>query len=189
MNVIFLFRNLKAIAAIAAIAALAIGMSACAALPGSGGNSWKEEVQLRDGGMIIAQRAVELGGRREIEQLPPIRSQTLTFTMPGTGQTVVWEDPYSIEVCAASFLPMLLEIDRSVAYLVVYPMGCLSYNKWGRPNPPYVVFKYQRNKWDRIPLEELPAAITKPNLIFSSPDIQAKEAGQPVVSAATIRRL
>lgn len=61
--------------------------------------------------------------------------------------------------------------------------------KWGSPNPPYVVFKYQNKKWDRITLLELPAELTTPNLIFSSPDDEARKSGQPTVSAEAIKRL
>ena len=35
-------------------------------------------------------------------------------------------------------------------------MLCPSYNKWGRPNPPYVFFKYDGATWQRISLGEFP---------------------------------
>jgi hypothetical protein len=84
---------------------------------------------------------------------------------------------------------MLLDIRDGIAYLVASPMGCLSYNKWGRPNPPYVVFKYQGKAWQRITLQQLPADIKTPNLISSSPDDEAKKTGQPIVSAETIKAM
>ena len=58
---------------------------------------------------------------------------------------------------------MLLDIRQGGAYIVANNMGCLSYNKWGRPNPPYVVFKYEGKEWKRIPVHELPAEINRPN--------------------------
>jgi len=73
--------------------------------------------------------------------------------------------------------------------VVAYPMGCQSYNKWGRPNPPYVVFKYQDKDWKRIPLQELPAEFNTPNLIFSEPDRVAKRIPQSPVSAETIKAI
>jgi hypothetical protein len=66
-------------------------------------------------------------------------------------------------------------------------MGCLSYNKWGRPNPPYVVFQYQNSEWKRIPLQELPGEITTPNVLFSEPDVQVERFGTRVVSATMIK--
>ena len=66
-------------------------------------------------------------------------------------------------------------------------MGCLAYNKWGRPNPPYVIFKHDGKEWKRIPLEELPAEIKMPNLIISDPDNEVKKMGKNLVTANEIR--
>lgn len=161
------------------------GMSACA----MGGTSWKEEVLLHDGQKIIVERSVERGGRHEIGQKPPYKEQSLVFTMPISNETITWEDHYSEDVGSANFLPMLLDISKGTPYLVVNPVGCLSYNKWGRPNPPYVIFKYDGKAWQRIPLQELPAEIKTPNLIFSMPDIKVEESGKRFMSAEMIRAI
>jgi hypothetical protein len=68
-------------------------------------------------------------------------------------------------------------------------MGCLSYNKWGRPNPPYVIFKYEGEQWARIPLQELPSEISLPNLIISDPDTKVKKLGKTLVTADEIKRV
>ena len=180
---------LGAFKTIGLVLALGVSMSACAGLLGFGDTSWKEEVLLNEGRKIIVKRSVERGGRHEIGQQPPIKNQSLSFTLPGINEKVIWEDKFTEDVGGANFLPMLLEIRKDTAYLVVHPMGSLSFMKWGSPNPPYVVFKYQNKKWDRITLEELPAEFTTPNLIFSSPDDEAKKAGQRIVSAESIKRL
>jgi hypothetical protein len=52
-------------------------------------------------------------------------------------------------------------------YIVTEPDLCPSYRKWGRPNPPYVFFKYEGTAWQRIPLEELPAEFTTMNVAIS----------------------
>ena len=166
-----------------------VSMSACAGLFDIGGAGWKEEVLMHDGSTIIVERSVERGGRHEIGQEPPIKEQSLTFYMPRTNKKVVWEDKFTEDVGGANFLPMLLEINQGAIYLVVYPMGGSSYNKWGRPNPPYVVFKYKNKEWQRITLQELPEELKSPNLIFSSPDSEAKKTGQRIVSAETIKKL
>jgi len=162
------------------------GMSACAM-----GNktSWKEEVLLQDGRKIIVDRSVERGGRHEIGQKPPYKEQSMSFTMPISNEPITWEDHYSEDVGSANFLPMLLDISNGTPYLVVYPMGCLSYNKWGRPNPPYVIFKYDGKAWQRIPLKELPAEIKTPNLIFSMPDIKVEESGKRFMSSEMIKAI
>jgi hypothetical protein len=156
---------------------------------GFGGTSWQEEVLLHDGGKIIIDRWVDRGGRHEVGQKAPYKQQRLSFTMPGNKQKIVWEDTFSKELRMANFLPMLLDIQNNIVYLVVNPMGCLSYNKWGRPNPPYVIFKYDGKRWQRIPLDELPAEIKTPNLILSMPDIVVEKSGGHFMSAERIKKI
>lgn len=171
---------------IAAISLTILGgsMNACA----MGGTSWKEEVLLHDGSTIIVERTAKRHGRHEIGQRPPIGDQSLSFTMPGTNQRVVWKDEFSEDVNGANFNLMLLDIVQGTAYLLATPAGCLSYNKWGRPNPPYVVFKYQGSEWQRIPLQALPGEIKQPNMLHASPDdVAEKSAREGVVPAAVIR--
>ena len=151
--------------------------------------TWKEEVLLHDGKKIIVERAVERGGRHEMGQQPPIKNQNLVFHHPTTNEKVIWEDKFTEDVGGANFLPMLLELREGTAYLVAHPMGTVSYKKWGNPNPPYVVFEYKSKQWTRITLQELPMEFNKPNLIFSSPDDEAKKAGQSLVTADVIKRL
>lgn len=177
-------RLLRLVKTICLVLTLGVSVSAYAL----GGANWKEEVLLHDGSKIIVERSVERGGRHEIGQKPPYKEQRLVFTMPGTNQQVTWEDKFSEDLGSANFLPMLLDIRNDVAYLVASPMGCLSYNKWGRPNPPYVIFGYQGKEWMRIPLQELPAEIKTPNLIFSSPDIAVEKSGKRFISAEMIKQ-
>lgn len=180
---------LKQIMQLELLLMIGVSMSADAGFLGFGGTSWKEEVLLHDGSKIIAERSVERGGRHELGQQPPIKEQSLTFILPSTNESVTWEDNFTEDVGGANFLPMLLEVRKDIAYLVVHPMGNLSFMKWGSPNPPYVAFKYQNKKWNRITLQELPAELTAPNLIFSSPDDEAKKTGQRIVSVEAIKRL
>lgn len=165
---------------------LGASMNADAGFLGFGGDSWKEEVLLHDGSKIVVERTVEHGGRHEIGQKPPYKEQTLTFTHPAIQAEIVWEDKFSEDVGSANFLPMLLDISNGTPYLVAHPMGCLSYNKWGRPNPPYVVFRHDGKEWQRIPLQELPAEIKTVNLIFSMPDFKVKQSGKRFMTAEMI---
>ena len=168
---------------------IGVAMTAGAGSFGLSRTSWKEEVLLHAGSKIIVSRTVERGGRHEIGQQPPIKEQSLSFTLPDTNESVTWEDKFTDDVGGANFLPMQLEIRKDRAYLVVHPMGSASYNKWGSPNPPYVVFKFQNKQWNQIPLQELPTEFTTPNLIFSSPDEEARKAGQRIVSAEAIKSI
>lgn len=179
----------KVFSTITLILTLGISMNADAGLFGFGGTSWKEEVLLHDGSKIIVTRTVARGGRHEIGQMSAYKEQSLSFTLPSTGQRVTWEDHYNEDLGTANFLPMLIDIFSDTAYLVASPMGCLSYNKWGRPNPPYVVFKYQNKVWVRIPLQDLPVEAKVPNLIFSAPDIAVGKIGKNFISAEIIQKI
>lgn len=163
-------------------------LSACAVLA-VGGTSWKEEVLLHDGTKIVVERWVKRGGRHEIGQKPPYQDQQMQFINPATSKKVVWEDLKSDDIGTASFLPMLLDIVGGKIYLVANMMGCLSYNKWGRPNPPYVVFRYDEGQWVRIPLAELPKEIVLPNLIHSDLDTVVEKLGKDFVTSDEIKTI
>ncbi len=156
---------------------------------GFGGTSWKEEVLLHDGSKIVVKRSVDRGGRHEIGQQPPIKEQSLTFTLPTTSEHIIWRSDYSQDVGLADFMPILLDIVQGTAYVVANPVGCLSYNKWGRPNPPYVVFKYDGKEWQRITLQDLPVEIKAPNLIISSPDNKVDRIGKRFVTADEVKKI
>lgn len=100
-----------------------------------------------------------------------------------------WVALTGMDIKTSNFLPMALDIYQDAVYLVASPMGCLSYNKWGRPNPPYVVFRHSGKTWERVPLQELPLETKTPNLIFSSPDTEVERLGKHFVDAETIRRI
>ena len=176
------------IRAVGSMFLLGASVSANAGWFGLGGTSWKEEVLLHDGSKIVVNRWIERGGRHEIGQLPPYQGQTLAFVQPITGAKIEWEDRSSDDLYTSNFLLVALDIVNETLYLVVTPMGCLSYNKWGRPNPPYVAFKHGSSAWERIQLSELPAEIRMPNLIISSPDTKVNKLGKDVVTASDIAK-
>lgn len=180
---------LKLLKLFATVFLLAIAPIANAGLFGFGGTSWKEEVLLHDGSKVIVDRSVERRGRHEIGQKSSYTKQNLSFTHPTTGKSISWEDKATEDLGTSSFLPMALDIYQGAVYLVAWPMGCLSYNKWGRPNPPYVVFRHSGKTWERVPLQELPLETKTPNLISSSPDTEVERLGKRFIDAETIRKM
>ncbi len=179
----------KAVSTIGLIFTLGVSMNAEAGLFGFGGDSWQEEALQPDGTKLVVKRTVLRKGRHEIGQRPSIGEQSLSFTMPGTGWRITWEDTYSEDIGGGNFNPMLLGISQGKAYVLASPAGCLSYNKWGRPDPPYVVFRHEDSKWSRIALTELPGEFKLPNLIVSSPDYEVEKSGTRFITAAMIGRL
>lgn len=160
------------------------GMNACA-----DGTSWKEELLLHDGRKLIVERSIVRKGRHEPFQRPPIGEESLSFKHPVTHERIRWKDEYGDDVGMSNFGLLMLEVDQAAAYIVAEPRGCLSYNKWGRPNPPYVVFKFKDGDWKRIALQELPARFKTPNLVMSSPDDEAKQAGGRLITAEMVNRI
>lgn len=165
-----------------------ISMNACGFL-GFGGTSWKEEVLLHDGTKMVVERWVKRGGRHEIGQQPPIKEQGMTFALPTTNERITWKSEHSEDVGLADFQPLLLDIVQGVPYVVSTLVGCLSYNKWGRPNPPYMIFKYEGNEWKRVTMQALPEEMKTPNMIYGSPDNTVEKLGKDFVTSDEIKTI
>ena len=151
----------KQIAKFVFLLMLGLSMDAC-----SKTSNWKEEVLLHDGSKIIVGRVLSYGGRHEIGQPNPISESTISFVLPNSNKTISWTSNYSSDVGRANFDILALHILDGRPYIVASPIGCLSYNKWGRPNPPYVFFKYDGKEWQRIPLSEFPVEFKTLNVVI-----------------------
>ena len=149
---------------------LGAGMSACAM---GGKMSWKEEVLLHDGSKIIAERHYNLGGYPGLESHNRIAlDETVTFNLPNR-KPITWKTDFRDSVPEPNSLNHFrFDIVNGVPYLATYPAGCIAYNKWGRPNPPQILFKYENDQWKRITLADLPSVLvgTTANVIVGSPD-------------------
>jgi len=153
--------------AVVLFSTLGVSMNACA----SGGASWKEEVLLHDGSKITVERSFNLGGYPTIDSRErQALDETVTFALPGSGKKITWRTEFRDSVEEPNSLNLLiLDIVSGIPYLASYPAGCIAYNKWKRPNPPYIFFKYVDNEWKRISLEEFPAKLSQTNVIVGRP--------------------
>lgn len=131
------------------------------------GKSWKEEVLLHDGSKIVVKRSQDYDsmGHREIGQGPPRSEETLRFTIPGSKEVVTWRSDFGREL-QDNLTLLALDIFNGTPYIVAHATRCHAYNKWGRPNPPYVCLKYDGSSWRRIQFEELPQDLKEGNVIF-----------------------
>lgn len=174
------------------VLAMGAGVSANAGLFGLGSTTWKEEVLLHDGNKIVVERWQSYGGRHEIGQSPPVKEHTITFVLPVSGQRVQWTSDYGEDIGRTNFNLLALHMLGRTPYLVVEPNLCLAYNKWGRPNPPYVVFRHSGDVWQRISLSELPEEFTTINLIVNNgreEDIEKAARQLGYVSAESVREI
>jgi hypothetical protein len=156
---------LKRIATLGLLLMMGMSMSAEAGLLGFGGTSWKEEVLLHDGQKLIVERSQTRGGNHEIGQEVPINSHKISFTLPRTHEVITWKTTIGLDDSDTSLKPLALDVVKGVPYMVTITLGCHTYNKWGRPNPPYVFFKYDGKTWQRISLKEFPAELKEANLV------------------------
>jgi hypothetical protein len=145
---------------------LGVSLSACAELiPHTKG--WKEEVLLHDGRVLVVERFYNLGGYPTLDAREHVLlDETITFILPGSSKTISWKTEYRQDLPEPNSLgSLLLDIVGGVPYLATSPAGCIAYNKWGRPNPPYVLFKYVNDAWKQIPLSEFPSELVQANLM------------------------
>jgi hypothetical protein len=156
---------LKRIVQFGMILTLGATMNANAGWFGFGGDSWNEEVLLHYGQKIIVKRSQSYGGMGEIGQGAPIKEYHLVFVLPNSGKSIEWKSEYSEDVGRANLHPLALHVLNGIPYVIAEPNLCLAYNKWGRPNPPYVIFKYGGKEWQRITIQELPIEFKTINLV------------------------
>lgn len=154
-----------------------------------GSDSWKEEVLLHDGQTIIVKRSQTYGGRYEIGQGGAISGQELSFTLPKTNKAVTFKDEYSEDIGGRNFLLLALHVLNGTPYVVAETVGCFANNKWGRPSPPYLFFRYDGKAWQRITVAEFPTEFTAINLaVHTQNDIKALTA-KPIVTAEVVKKL
>ena len=175
-----------------AIFLLGIGMNANASWWNT--TRWKEEVLLHDGTLLMTDRweTVDPAGRREIGQQPPTAEAGIRFVIPGTRQTVTWKSDFGRKM-EDNLALLMLGFRDGVPYVVTKATGCAAYNRWGRPNPPYVFFKFDGTAWQRISLQEFPAEFQKTNVLVSSytserQQMTNEERDAPFVTAKTVKR-
>lgn len=119
---------------------------------------WKEEVLLHDGSVIVIERSVKTGHVPvELGQPPGESDYTLTFAAPD-GKSVTWDGGRN------RFIPMILDFEQAVPYVVATGATSLVYSAEGCPRPPYFFFKWSAGQWQRVTYEEFPKSIFRANL-------------------------
>lgn len=160
----------------------AAALAGCA----GGGRYWKEEVVLPDGRVLMVERTHSLGSQfdgelSDINKLPSAVGFTLDIPLPQGGKAH-WEGDRSL-------YPLAVGLKEGVAYLAASPRTCADYDRWGRPIPPYVFFKYEHGTWQRIAVTEFPDDIRTANLMIGTDSLQSvREIERGVVTTEAIRR-
>ncbi len=142
-------------------------MNANAGLLGLIGDSWKEDALQHDGSKIVVERSQKYFFQG-FEKWPRVKEHSITFALPGSNKDITWISEYSEDIDNTNFDLLAMHIFNDIPYIVAAPNLCLSYNKWGRPNPPYVFFKYDGAVWHRIPISDFPSDIREINLLIDT---------------------
>lgn len=163
-------RYLKTIFGLPVLLLLLLGMSMTACESGDSAR-WQEEVLLHDGGTIIVERSQTYGGYSTLESREGMLAEEVwEFIIPGTKQSVLWQNAYGKTPEKSNLMLLVLDFKAGIPYLASSPAGCISYNVWKRPNPPYVFFKYVGKKWQQISQNEFPMEFSNSNVAVGRPD-------------------
>jgi hypothetical protein len=158
---------LKRIMKLGLLLMMGVSMSTEAGLLGLVGDSWKEEALQHDGSKIVVERSQSYFFQA-LERWQRVKEHSITFTPPGSNKAITWTSEYGEDIRSTNFNLLALHILKGTPYVIASPNLCLSYNKWGRPNPPYVIFKHDGKEWQRIQLSEFPAELNEINLLIST---------------------
>jgi hypothetical protein len=135
-----------------------VALSGCAV---SRTHHWQEEVLLHDGRVIVVERSVRTGEVPvELGQPPGESDYTLTFQAPD-GKTITWES-------GKSFRPMILDFEGATPHVIALGSTGPDYEKHGCPKPPYFIFRWSSDRWQRIEYDQLPRSIRMANLTLSA---------------------
>lgn len=120
--------------------------------------AWKQEVPLHDGRVVILDRLSTIGAKEPfLGNLRMETEQTLAFVHPDTGQRIEWKMPKGLQ-------PYMLDFEGGVPYYVLDAHTVADYNTWNCPNPPFLVFKYLNDQWQRVDFDQLPVRFINRNL-------------------------
>jgi hypothetical protein len=124
--------------------------------------TWKEEVQLNDGRIIVVEQKKRCEGASTGGGYASCiaREAWLTIDLPEfSAQPIVWHE---------HLLPMILNIYNGRLYVVGDPPGSREFYLYGggKEHHPYFGFVWDNGKWKQIPFKEIPESIYSANLIL-----------------------
>jgi hypothetical protein len=138
-----------------------ISLSACGQ-KASSDFYWYEEAKQDDGSIIVVKKIESNSSFSRKEpgsQNYGYRRPRVELTDPKTGKPILW---YPVNLPA--LLPYALHVHDKVPYMfATFYLG--AYGLFGCPIPPYIVFRWEGDKWKRIAMTELPKQFKRRNLL------------------------
>lgn len=162
---------LKQIVKLGVLLMIGASMNAEAGFLGLGNSaSWQEEVLLHDGRKIVVERSQSYGRYPTIDSRERmVLDEEWTFENPDSHQSVNWKVNHRRPPEGESLMLMILGFLNGTPYIATVAAGCVAYNHWGRPNPPYIFFRFDGKAWQRIPLAEFPMEFKEANVVVGRP--------------------
>lgn len=147
--------------------------------------SWKEEVKLLDGRIIVVDQQRRYEGAYNGSNYGGVeRESWLTITLPETNdQATTWHEKLN---------PSNLNVVNGKLYIVGMPPTAREFYLYNKPRPPYIGYVYENKAWKRIAFDEIPIEMYDMNMSFYSKNyiqdgritlaIQAKMLKRPTIS-------
>lgn len=115
--------------------------------------TWKEEVKLNDGRVIVVKQ-------KKFKSRGIAREAWLTIDLPEfSTQPIVWHENLD---------PLIVNIDGGRLYVVGFPPTGLEIRQYGNQTPPYIGFVWENGKFVRIPFKQIPEKIYDTNMLIES---------------------
>ncbi len=167
---------MKTLTSILKCLSLGVLLASVPLVGGCGDNTltWKEEVKLLDGRVIVVTQKRRYEGvytGHNFANIP--REAWVTFKLPEfSNQEIVWHENLDTQ---------MLNIYEGKLYIVGSPHSEREFRQYGSPQPSYIGYRYGSiGQWVRIPFNVIPVAIYDSNMWFDN----APENGSKYVSLA-----
>lgn len=163
---------------------LLLVVAALAYTSSSGDNytHWYEEAMQDDGGIVLVKKLERAQGGGWFAGEPGVntygyRSPIVEFEDPRTGETIRWDPVGSLfekvqtikwKERAYQLLPYALHFHENVPYMFATFYPSAAYRDWGCPIPPYIIWRWEGDHWQRIYMEDLPVQFKRRNLLPSA---------------------
>jgi len=134
--------------------------------------NWTQDALLHDGRVLLVERNSVFNSPFPGNSGMEIR-QTLTFSHPDTGERITWRLPDGLQ-------PIMLDFEQGAPYYVLNEYTVLDYNKWGCPNPPYIVYLYKKGVWKQVDFSQLPKVFVVRNMAKMAKEIRGLKDGSHI---------
>jgi hypothetical protein len=147
---------------------------------------WYEEAMQDDGTIVVVKKIESRSHKSRLEPCANnygYRSPRMELTDPKTGGTISW-NPKNLP----PLLPYALHVHDKVPYVFAKSYLYGAYRDLGCPTPPYIVFRWDVDRWNRIRLHQLPTIFRRHNLLSGAhTDVAENGIWSPIKQGRTVK--